>query len=68
MNYNALKRLLFGNFSLWNINMVLNNNVSFSRSDVNSFVSDYDSLTGRYIGNDSLTNDNRLHVLKTVRH
>jgi len=60
MNYNALKRLLFGNFSLWNINMVLNNNVSFSRSDVNSFVSDYDSLTGRYIGNDSLTNDNRV--------
>lgn len=60
MNYNALKRLLFGNFSLWNINMVLNNNVSFSRSDVNSLVSDYDSLTSQYIRNDSLSNNNRV--------
>ncbi|MGE9311793.1 outer membrane beta-barrel protein [Niabella sp. CJ426] len=60
MNYNALKRLLFGNFSLWNINMVLNNNVSFSRSESNTLVSDYDSLTANYIINDSLTNDNRV--------
>ncbi len=59
-NYNALKRLLFGNFALWNINMVLSNNVSFSRSELNSLVSDYDSLTNNYFTNDSLTNNNRL--------
>lgn len=59
-NYNALKRLLFGNLSLWNINMVLNNNVSFSRSETNSLVSDYDSLTAKYLANDSLTNNNRI--------
>ncbi|MCH5715395.1 outer membrane beta-barrel protein [Niabella hibiscisoli] len=60
MNYNALKRLLFGNFSLWNINMVLNNNVSFSNSASNTLVSDFDSLTAKYIINDSLTNNNRV--------
>lgn len=60
MNYNALKRLLFGNFSLWNINMVLNNNVSVTRSDANIKVSDYDSLTGAYLRNDSLTHNNRV--------
>ncbi|GAB3426660.1 outer membrane beta-barrel protein [Niabella aquatica] len=60
MNYNALKRLLFGNFSLWNINLVLNNNVSVTRSDANIKVSDYDSLTGAYIRNDSLTHNNRV--------
>lgn len=60
LNYNALKRLLFGNFSLWDINMVLNNNLSVSRSDVNSLVTDYDSLTRQYIRNDSLTNGNKV--------
>ncbi|WP_346236319.1 outer membrane beta-barrel protein [Niabella insulamsoli] len=60
MNYNALKRLLFGNFNLWNINMVLANNVSLSKSDADEGVSDYDSLTGQYLVNDSLTNTNRV--------
>ena len=60
MNYNALKRLLFGNFNLWNINLVLNNNISVTRSDANIKVSDYDSLTGTYIRNDSLTHNNRV--------
>ena len=58
LNYNALKRLLFGNFALWNINMVLSNNLSFSRNEGNTRVSDYDSLTGRYFVNDSLTHNN----------
>lgn len=58
MNYNALKRLIFGNFSLWDINMVLSNNISLSNNNNNSRVSDYDSLSGNYYLNDSLTNTN----------
>lgn len=60
MNYNALKRLLFGNFNVWGINMVLNNNINFFKSEANTRVSDFDSLTGRYFVNDSLTNNNRV--------
>lgn len=59
-NYNALKRLLFGNFSLWDINLVIGNNLSFSKSDANIHVSDYDSATAKYFNNDFLTNDNRV--------
>ncbi|MFT4093205.1 MAG: hypothetical protein QM640_06160 [Niabella sp.] len=59
MNYNALKRLLFGNFNLWDVNMVLGNNINLSRSNSHTRVSDYDSLTGRYIINDYLTNTNQ---------
>lgn len=57
-NYNALKRLLFGNFNLWGVNLVVNNNVSFSRSDDNNRVSDYDSVSRTYTLNDTLTNTN----------
>nr|WP_262915674.1 outer membrane beta-barrel family protein [Niabella ginsengisoli] len=60
VNYNALKRLLFGNFNLWDVNLVATNNVSFSNSDADNRVSDYDSLTGAYMINDSLTNTHRV--------
>jgi len=60
MNYNALKRLLFGNFNLWNINMVISNNLSLSKNNNNARVSDYDSLSSNYIINDSLTNNNEV--------
>lgn len=60
MNYNALKRLLFGNFSLWGVNMVLDNNVSYSKSDANALVSDFDSTSFAYQVNDSLTNQNNV--------
>src|SRR5690606_27603905 len=63
-NYNALKRLLFGNFNLWGINMVVTNNISFSRSNDSKNVSDYDSLSSTYITNDSLTN--YLQVVRVV--
>lgn len=58
MNYNALKRLLLGNFSLWGVNLVLNNNASYSRSNTNAVVSDFDSTNFKYHINDSLTNNN----------
>ncbi|GAB3016554.1 hypothetical protein GCM10027051_21250 [Niabella terrae] len=60
MNYNALKRLLFGNFNLWNINMVLSNRISHSKNTSDALVSDYDSLTGNYLRNDTLTNFNEI--------
>lgn len=61
MNYNALKRLLFGNFNLWDINLVLNNTINFSNISTNTGVSDYDSLKSIYINNDSLSNNNRIN-------
>lgn len=66
LNYNALKRLLFGNLSLWNINMVLNNNLEVSRVKSKSAVSDFDSITARYVNNDSLSNTNNITRLEDL--
>lgn len=53
--YNALKRLIFGNHNLWDINITFNNNLSYSNSGSDNQVSDYDTLTHRYFQNDYLT-------------
>jgi len=61
--YNALKRLLFGSNNLWNINIRLINNINFSQSDLTYNVSDYDSVSKFYVGNNKITNihkNNRL--------
>ncbi len=58
INYNALKRLLFGNFSLWGINMVFGNGFSYSKSASRILVSDFDAATQQYISNNLLTNNN----------
>lgn len=58
-NYNSLKRLLFGNRNLWNINIGFVNDLNYSNSGYESNVKDYDTLTGTYRENKAITNDNR---------
>ena len=53
--YNALKRLLFRNHNLWDVNIIFNNNLSFSKNNYSTAASDYDTLTGRYSSINSLT-------------
>jgi hypothetical protein len=60
-NYNALKRLLFGGNSLWNINMGVSNDLTFSSSSNTSDVQDFNKLTGDYQINGYLTNNNELN-------
>lgn len=60
INYNALKRLLFGSYNLWNINIGVNNDLNVSKSKYQSRVSDRDTLTGIYATNNYLTNNNEV--------
>lgn len=57
-SYNSLKRLLFGGYNLWDINIGFINNLSISNSKRTSLVSDVDTITGKYIENTYLTNNN----------
>ncbi len=56
VSYNALKRLLFGSNNLWNINIRITNNLSFSQSDLAYNVSDFDSVGKIYVANAKVTN------------
>src|SRR5690606_38619937 len=62
LRYNSLRQLLMGIYNFYNINIGLNNTVSFSRNTVSSNVQDLDSITNRYVTNDYLTNDNTLNT------
>jgi len=48
--------LLFGSNNLWNINIRLTNNLSFSQSDLTYNVSDFDSVGKVYVANVKVTN------------
>ena len=61
LRYNSLRQLLMGIYNFYNIQMGLNNSVSFSRNTRNSRVQDLDSVTHQYITNDYLTNNNTLN-------
>ncbi len=55
-NYSALKRLLFGSNQLGGVQINFSHEISLSRNDNNSNVSDFDSTSKQYIINDYLTN------------
>lgn len=56
ITYNALKRLLFGNNNLWNINMRLTNNLNLGQSDLTYNVSDFNNVSKVYVDNATITN------------
>jgi len=60
LRYNSLRQLLMGIYNFYNIQIGLNNSISFSRNTKNSRVQDLDTLTSQYITNDYLTNNNTL--------
>lgn len=53
--YNALKRLIFRNHNLWDVNIIFSNDLSFSKNNYSTVASDYDTLTGIYRNNQNLT-------------
>lgn len=64
LNYQGVKRLLFGRFDLWGISLNFNQSFSLQRSSNNSSVSDFDSTSGTYRINGNLSNNNKREVLQ----
>lgn len=62
--YNALKRLLLGNFNLWDVNITFNNNLSLGKSSLNNSASDFDTLNHHYTPNAYLTYTNEVDRLE----
>lgn len=58
--YNALKRLLFGSHNLWNINIIFNNQLSYSKSTFSTLAGNFDTLTNSYDIMESLTYFNNI--------
>jgi hypothetical protein len=70
LGYNALKRLIFGNHNLWDVNIILNNDLSFTKNNYSTATNDYDTLSNLYYKNDALTyyNDvSRIEDRPTIR-
>jgi hypothetical protein len=64
LDYSGLKRLVFGRFNLFGIDLRLNQGIGFSRSEDNSRVSDYDSTSKQYVVNNKISNDNRRELFE----
>ncbi|MCH5715277.1 outer membrane beta-barrel family protein [Niabella hibiscisoli] len=60
LNYDGFKSLIFGIYNFFNIDLSLANDISINRSEMDSRVSDLDTLTNLYRQNDLLTNNNIL--------
>ncbi|WP_114790059.1 carboxypeptidase regulatory-like domain-containing protein [Niabella yanshanensis] len=58
VGYNGLKRLLFGRFNFFGIDLGLDQRFGYNKSKRNDRVFDYDSITGNYVTNNRLTNNN----------
>ncbi|MEO6916157.1 MAG: carboxypeptidase regulatory-like domain-containing protein, partial [Chitinophagaceae bacterium] len=58
IDYGGLKRLLFGRYNLFGVNLNLNQIIGYNRSANNSSVSDYDSTTKQYVINNKISNRN----------
>ncbi|GAB3014670.1 TonB-dependent receptor [Niabella terrae] len=58
-NYDGFRPLIFGIYNFFNIDIALLNEFSVSSQKYNSMVTDYDTLTGQYLQNALLTNDNQ---------
>jgi hypothetical protein len=60
LNYDGFKSLIFGIYNFFNIDVSLANDISISRSEMDSRVADLDTLNNLYQANDLLTNNNIL--------
>lgn len=59
LNYRGIKRLLFGRFNLWGIDLTLTQWLNYSKAKTAANVFDYDSLASKYTSNKLLTHNNR---------
>lgn len=58
LGYNGLKRLIFGRFNFFGIDLSLNQRINYAKTQRDDKVSDFDSLSGNYRVNNRLTNNN----------
>ncbi|MEO7308996.1 MAG: carboxypeptidase regulatory-like domain-containing protein [Chitinophagaceae bacterium] len=63
-NYRGLRRLLFGRFNCFGIDMSLNQDLNFGSQSENVKVADYNKVSPGYLNNDRLSNTNELNKLK----
>ena len=64
INYPGIKRLLFGRYNLFGIDLQLNQSLTYNRNENNSLVSDYDSTTKAYVMNSEISNRNERDVFE----
>lgn len=62
--YSGLKRLLLGRYNFFRINLNFNQAINYNRSNDNSVVADYDSLSKKYITNSGLSNYNKRELME----
>jgi len=58
LGYNGLRRLLFGRFNFFGIDLSLNQRINYMKNQRDDKVSDFDSIAGNYKINNRLTNNN----------
>ena len=58
VGYSGLRRLLFGRFNFFGIDIALDQRFSYNKSDRDDKVFDFDTISGKYISNQQLTNNN----------
>ncbi|MES2777048.1 MAG: carboxypeptidase regulatory-like domain-containing protein [Bacteroidota bacterium] len=63
-NYRGLRRLLFGRFNFFGIDLSLNQDLSFGRQSENVKVSDFSAAGHSYVDNERLSNNNELKKFK----
>ncbi|MGN7784296.1 carboxypeptidase regulatory-like domain-containing protein [Niabella sp. 22666] len=64
IGYNGLKRLLFGRFNFFGIDLSLNQAIRYAKTDRDDRVSDFDTLSGIFKANTRLTNNNSNRILE----
>ncbi len=60
LRYDGFKKLLFGIYNFYNIDISLNNKISYNRSTQDNRVQDLDTTTNQYVANQYLTYNNTL--------
>ncbi|HMR83700.1 MAG TPA: outer membrane beta-barrel protein [Niabella sp.] len=58
LSYNGLRRLLFGRFNFFGIDLSLDQRINYTKWNRDDRVSDYDSVQNVYVKNARLTNNN----------
>ncbi|MGF7232349.1 outer membrane beta-barrel protein [Arachidicoccus sp.] len=59
LSYDGFKRLIFGRYNFFGIGLSLDNWFNYAKSKNDQKVFDYDTISGSYIVNNSLTNNNQ---------
>ena len=64
VDYNGLKRLLFGRFNLFGVDLRLSQRMNYTSQTDKNQVTDFDSTSKKYLNNSKLTNDNKRELFE----